>query len=199
MRTNQPAPEHCWEPADNPRSASGWIAGAALQKARFSPLPPFLPLIEISTQYYFNPDPLAPPPPSALPCRLSPPMPAAEALNENQLPSNSVSPRSGAGRGRSWHCAGSAPRVVAAWLSPSLQNAFPPGSVLSEHMVFVLLGFGAGFGAIPPWSIAGVPVGWGTGSTGIWDLGCATRLPSSLPQLSHLQPSQHSLAWIRGC
>lgn len=117
---------------------------------------------------------------------------AAEALNENQLPSNSVSPRSGAGRGRSWHHAGSALRVVAAWLSPSLQNAFPPGSVLSEHMVFVLLGFGAGFGAIPPWSSAGVPVGCGTGSTGIWDV------PRGFPAPCHSSAtsSHHSTALL---
>lgn len=45
-------------------------------------------------------------------------MQAAEALNENQLPSKAVSPHSGARPGQSWHRVGSAPRVVAAWLSP---------------------------------------------------------------------------------
>lgn len=51
MRTNQPAPEHCWEPADNPRSASGWIAGAALQKALVSLL---FPLSSLSLRFRHN-------------------------------------------------------------------------------------------------------------------------------------------------
>lgn len=37
--------------------------------------------------------------------------------------------------------------------------------------------------------------GWGRGSTRIWDV----PLPSSLPWHSHLQPSQHGLAWVTGC
>lgn len=52
-------------PADNPRPASGWRCPA--ESARSSPLPPLLPLIEISTQYYFNPHPLPPPPPLPFP------------------------------------------------------------------------------------------------------------------------------------
>lgn len=51
MRTNQPAPEHCWEPADNPRSASGWIVGAALQKALISLL---FPLSSLSLRFRHN-------------------------------------------------------------------------------------------------------------------------------------------------
>lgn len=121
MRTNQAAPEHCWEPADNPSSA--W--GCRAESAHSSPLPPFLPLIEISTQYYFNPHPLTPPPPPALPCRLSPPMQAL-SMRTSCLPKLlplGAGPRQGQ-VGTVW--------VVPAWLSPSLQNAFPAGSVLSE-------------------------------------------------------------------
>lgn len=51
MRTNQPAPERCWEPADNPRSASGWLAGAASQKAL---VPLLFPLSSLSLRFRHN-------------------------------------------------------------------------------------------------------------------------------------------------
>lgn len=168
MRTNQAAPGHCWEPADDPSSASGRIAGAA-----FSALPPLLPLIEISTQYYFNPHPVAPPPPRcALPCRLSPPMQAQRlSMRTSCLPEPFP-----LAAGPGWHWVGDGclalPQPPELFLLPlsSLRGVGTPGAAL---------------GAIPPWSI----LGWGTGSPQVWDV----------PWPCYPQPSQHSPAGIRGC
>lgn len=133
MRTNQPAPGHCWEPADNPRSASGWVAGAASQKALVSPL---FPLFSLSLRFRHNiilipilsPLLLLPvpfPAGSLPPCRLQ-----RLSMRTSCLP-KPFPIGAGPGRGE----AGTV-QVVAAWLSPSLQNAFPSGFVLSEWCLY---------------------------------------------------------------
>lgn len=85
------------------------------------------------------------------------------------------------GAGPGWGEVGTV-QVVAAWLLfPNLQKAFPPGFVLSECCWY------SWDPTLEP-SHLGVPMGWGTGSSWIWDV-----------PLSHLLPAQHSFAWIRIC
>lgn len=190
MRTNQPAPGRCWEPAENPSPASGWVSGAALQKALISLLSPLcslslrfrhnIILIPILSPLLLLPLPF--PAGSLPPCRLQ-----RLSMRTSCLPK--LFPL-GAGPGQGevgtvW--------VVAAWLSPASRTLFLlPLSSLN----------GGGTPGIWGW-LWGHPTlehlrcarGWDTGSTRIWDV----PLASSLPRPSHLQPSQHGLAWVTDC
>lgn len=161
--------------------------GLPAESARSSPLPPFLPLIEISTQYYFNPHPLAPPPPSALRCRLSLPSCRLQRLSMRTSCLPELFPL-GAGPGQAE--VGTVWVVAAWWLSPASRTLF-------------LL-------ALSSLNSVGTPGIWGWlwGHPTLEHRRCAhgrgTGAPSGfgmchLPAPCHLQPSQHGLAWVTGC